>query len=87
LAWLLNKYIIRHYTTSFGKNNSLVAFTGGDQINPQDQNINASNFLGFIVLSTHGYNIYSNAMKIHIEWEQVLEAFYPTIKQLPIPIT
>jgi hypothetical protein len=26
-------------------------------------------------------------MKIHIEWEQVLGAFYPTIKQLPIPIT
>jgi hypothetical protein len=86
LAWLLNKYIIRHFTTFFGKNNSLVACTG-DQINPQDQNIKASNFSGFIVLSTHGYNIYSNAKKIHIEWEQVLGAFYPTIKQLPIPIT
>jgi hypothetical protein len=44
-----------------------------DQINPQDQNIKASDVLGFIVLSTHGYNIYNDAVTIGIEWEQFLE--------------
>jgi hypothetical protein len=51
----------------------LLTCTSRDQINPQDQNIKVSNFLGFIVLSTHGYNIYSNTMTIGIELEQVLE--------------
>jgi hypothetical protein len=47
----------------------LLTCTSRDQIDPQDQNI----FLGFIVLSTHGYNIYSNTMTIGIEHEEVLE--------------